>query len=147
MDAASRRTLLFLALLVGCRAPAEQTPGPPPGETRAASAPDPHRLAGRWRRADSDYTIAVDGVSSDGTLIARYLNPQPIHVARAEWKQADGRLTLLVEMQDRLYPGNYYELTYDAASDDLSGVYHHLAIPQDFDVSFYRLEKGGKSAP
>src|SRR5262245_46236117 len=144
MDAPWRRTLVLLALLAGCRAPGE-APAPPP--SGAAQAPDPHRLAGRWRRADSEYTIAVDGVSPDGTLTARYLNPQPIHVARAEWKAADGRLTLLVEMRDRLYPGSYYELTYDAVSDGLSGVYHHLAIQQNFDVSFYRLEKGGTSAP
>jgi hypothetical protein len=146
MAAPSRRAFVLLVALAGCKA-GEAPPAPPPSVVRATSAPDPHRLAGRWRRADSDYTIAVDGVSADGTLTARYLNPQPIHVARAEWKQADGRLTLLVEMRDRLYPGSYYELTYDAASDGLSGVYHHLAIQQDFDVSFYRLEKGGSSAP
>jgi hypothetical protein len=146
MAAPSRRAFVLLVALASCKG-GEAPPPPPPSAVRAASAPDPHRLAGRWRRADSDYTIAVDGVSADGTLTARYLNPQPIHVARAEWRQADGRLTLLVEMRDRLYPGSYYELTYDAASDGLSGVYHHLAIQQDFDVSFYRLEKGGSSAP
>ena len=147
MDAASRRALLLSVTLAGCRAPGDVPPAPAASAVRAASAPDPQQLRGRWRRADSDYTVAVDGVSSDGKLAARYLNPQPIHVARAEWKQTDGRLTLVVEMRDQLYPGSYYELTYDPASDGLSGVYHQLAAKEDFDVAFYRLEKGGEQAP
>jgi hypothetical protein len=147
MDAACRRAVLLVVALAGCKTPAEAPPSPAATAVRAASVPDPQRLAGRWRRADSDYTIAVDGMSADGKLAARYLNPQPIHVARAEWTQADGRLTLVVEMRDRLYPGSYYELTYDPASDGLSGVYHQLATNEDFDVAFYRLEKGGDSTP
>jgi hypothetical protein len=145
VDVASRRAVLLLVLLAGCRPRAEAPP--PPSSTAAAAAPGPDRLAGKWKRADSDYTIAVDGVSADGTLAARYLNPQPIHVARAEWKHADGRLSLVVEMRDRLYPGSYYELTYDPASDGLSGVYHQLATKEDFDVAFYRLEKSRGIAP
>lgn len=147
MDAAYRRAALLLVMLAGCRAPGDAPPSPAASAAGAASVPDPQRLSGRWRRSDSDYTIAVDGVASDGKLAARYLNPEPIHVARAEWKQEDGRLTLVVEMRDRLYPGSYYELTYDPASDGLSGVYHQLAMNEDFDVAFYRLEKGGGEAP
>ncbi len=147
MDAAYFRAFLLLVVLAGCKASGDAPPAPAASAVPAAMAPDPQRLAGRWKRADSNYTIAVDGVASDGKLAARYLNPDPIHVARAEWKEADGRLTLVVEMRDRLYPGSYYELTYDPASDGLSGVYHQLAMNQDFDVAFYRLEKGGGEAP
>jgi hypothetical protein len=143
-----RRAALLLTVLAGCSGSRESPrPSASPTVARPAAAPGAHTLAGQWVRADSPYVISIEGVSPDGKLLARYLNPRPINVSRAEWKVDDGRLTLLVEMRDRLYPGSYYELTYDPGSDGLSGVYHQLAAKEDFDVAFYRVEKGGDGAP
>ncbi len=101
---------------------------------------------GQWKRTDSDYVIAIDEATPDGKLAARYLNPQPIHVSRAQWLKSGARLQLMVEMQDRGYPGSNYELDYDAAHDTLFGTYHHLGLNQDFQVSFYRLKPGDGGA-
>ncbi len=45
----------------------------------------------------------------------------------------------MVELRDRLYPGSYYMLVYDPSKDQLSGVYHHLGVHQDFDAVFTRI--------
>ena len=142
---AGRRTAaLFLAAatVVACRKPeeapkaAEPTPAAFPEPTPAAS---PDRLVGRWLRSDADYTIVIASVGPGGKLEARYLNPGPIHVARAESGMVDGALRFFLELQDRGYPGSYYTLTYDPGSDSLTGVYHHLGINQQFEVAFSRL--------
>ena len=104
-----------------------------------APTPSPERLVGRWGRSDSDYTIEIASVGPDGKLDARYLNPGPIHVERAESGMVDGLLRVFLELQDRGYPGSYYTLTYDPGSDSLSGVYHHLGVNQNYDVAFSRI--------
>jgi hypothetical protein len=112
------------------------------GTQAAPAAAEPARLVGQWMRTDSEYVIAIEKASADGKLAARYLNPQPIHVSKAQWLKSGPRLQLMVEMQDRGYPGSNYELDYDAAHDTLFGTYHHLGINQDFQVSFYRMKPG-----
>lgn len=141
------RALLVLPLVLGlaCERPgatagprAEASPSPPAAIAGAGSI-DPKRLVGRWLRGDSDYVIEIAGVASDGTLEASYRNPKPIHVSRAESRREEGALKVLVELQDRGYPGSYYTLTYDPGSDTLAGVYHHLGLNQEFDVAFTRV--------
>ncbi len=109
---------------------------PPPAASQAPVEPD--RLVALWTRTDSPYVLSIESATPEGRLLARYLNPRPINVSRAEWKRDSGRLALLVELNDRGYPGSYYELKFDPASDTLYGVYHHLGLGQDFDVSFTR---------
>jgi hypothetical protein len=144
---------LLMAGLVACggsEAKVARSPSPSIGGAGAparASPPDASRLVGQWMRTDADYTVVIDDVTSDGRIVARYLNPRPINVARAAWKEEAGRLRVLVELRDRGYPGSNYELAYDPASDALYGVYHHLGLNQDFDVSFYRGGKGGGTRP
>jgi hypothetical protein len=139
--------MLTAALLAACRAPSEgPAPSVPPssGASQASApgpAPDANRLVGQWMRTDSEYVIGIEGVAPDGKVSARYLNPQPINVSRAEVKNDDGRLRLLVELRDKGYPGSYYTLTYDPQGDSLYGVYHHLGLNENFDVSFYRLAR------
>jgi hypothetical protein len=101
---------------------------------------------GRRARSDYDYVIEIRGVASDGRLDARYLNPSPINVSRAEAKRENGRLTLLVEMRDQNHPGSYYTLAYDPGRDTLAGVYHHLGLQQEFEVAFSR-SSDERSAP
>jgi hypothetical protein len=96
-------------------------------------------LVGRWLRSDSDYVIENAGLVRDGSVEAKYFNPQPIHVSRATWKSTGGRLALLLELTDRNYPGNFYTLVYDPGSDALVGAYTHLGLKQTFEVAFSRL--------
>ena len=120
-------------------------PAGPPATAAAtpAAAAEPARLVGQWMRTDSPYELSIESATPDGRLLVRYLNPRPINVSRAEWKRDSGRLALLVELNDRGYPGSYYELKFDPVSDTLYGVYHHLGLRQDFDVSFARQPRGG----
>ena len=140
--------ILILAATMACRAregPAGAAASPTAAPAAAAPAPataptpSPERLVGRWGRSDSDYTIEIASVAPNGKLDARYLNPGPIHVERAESGMVDGLLRVFLELQDRGYPGSYYTLTYDPGSDSLSGVYHHLGVNQNNDVSFSRI--------
>src|SRR5215470_2901696 len=120
---------------------ASATPAPSPATAAAASdsAPDASRLVGRWLRSDSDYTIAIASVGPDGKLDAQYLNPNPIHVSRAEWRRVGKSLAVALELTDRNYPGNFYTLTYDPGGDSLSGIYHHLGLNQEIEVVFSRV--------
>jgi len=67
-----------------------------------------------------------------------YLNPRPIHVAQAEAKLADGKLTVFIELQDVGYPGSTYRLQYLAQADQLYGTYYQPSVDQSFDVEFVR---------
>jgi hypothetical protein len=92
---------------------------------------------GRWPRTDGDYVLEIWAASPDGKIEAAYLNPHPIHIARAEASRGEG-LTLIVELQDVNYPGSLYHLGYDAARDILEGTYFQALEQQTFDVSFVR---------
>jgi uncharacterized protein (DUF2147 family) len=139
--------LLLAGLMTTCRAGERTSDSPPPAAATpaaaaaasAAEAPAVEKIVGRWLRSDADYTIEIVSVGADGKLDARYLNPGPIHVSRAESAMAGGALRVLVELQDRGYPGSYYTLTYDPGSDSLTGIYHHLGLNQQFEVAFSRV--------
>jgi hypothetical protein len=98
------------------------------------------RLIGRWQRPDGGYIIEIVAVDAEGKVDAAYFNPSPINVSMARASVRDRRLELYVELKDRSYPGNYYTLNYDAETDRLVGVYHHLGIGQNFTVEFLRLK-------
>ncbi len=144
---------LFACALVSaaCGPEAENTSAaanPPPAAAapESASAADPAKLAGLWQRSDADYVIAIKSASPDGKLEAAYLNPRPIRVSRAEWKNDAGKLAILVEMTDVNYPGSYYTLAYDPGSDTLNGVYHQKVENVDLEVIFSRLKESPPSA-
>jgi hypothetical protein len=134
-----------LAVVIGvsaCAKKAEPAASAPPlaaPTTAPAADSSSGKLVGRWLRADSDYVIQVDSVGSDGTLVAKYFNPGPIHVSRAAWKEEGGKLGMIVELTDRNYPGNFYLLAYDPGSDSLMGVYNHLGVQQQYEVAFSRV--------
>lgn len=136
-----RVALAALTLLsLSCRraAPEAAVPVPTPAVT-AIPSPDPQTLVGRWARSDANYVIEITRVGPGGALEATYVNPQPIHVSRAEWMAKDGRVMMALELTDRNYPGNFYTLAFDPGSDSLTGVYHHLGLNQTFDVAFSRI--------
>lgn len=145
------RASLFLAAVLApaaaCRkaepAVSAVKPLPAAAAPTAVSGEEPRRLVGRWQRSDSDYTIEVASAGGDGSIEARYFNPQPIHVSRAAWKTEAGRLLLFVELTDRGYPGNNYALVYDPGSDALVGEYRHLGLNETYEVAFSRLKAAG----
>jgi hypothetical protein len=49
-----------------------------------ATGSDLAKLRGRWLRPDGGYILEIREVAAGGTIDAVYLNPRPIHVARAE---------------------------------------------------------------
>ena len=120
---------------------APAVPATSAASTRAAlTAEERQTLVGRWLRYDQTYMIVIESVGEDGRLAARYLNPDPVGVSKAEaWKEA-GRVEVLLELTDSNYPGNFYELAYDPERQWLVGVYHHLGAREDYEVYFTRFE-------
>lgn len=96
------------------------------------------KLRGQWLRPDGGYVLTIQSVGEDGTAVATYSNPNPVHVSKAKATSKDGTTNLFIELRDEGYPGNTYELEYDAAGDRLTGVYQHLGLGQTFDVAFQR---------
>ena len=104
----------------------------------ASPAADVDQLAGRWLRPDGGYILEIRSVSPDGKLDVGYFNPNPIHVGRAEWVEKDGKLYVLVELQDVNYPGSTYGLEYKVSQDRLAGTYYQAQEKTTFDVEFVR---------
>jgi hypothetical protein len=98
------------------------------------------KLKGKWLRPDGGYVLDIKSVGSDGKVEMTYLNPNLIHVSKAQASMKADKLELFIELRDTGYPGNYYTLTYDAGKDQLVGVYYHLGIGQQFDVIFVRTK-------
>lgn len=119
---------------------ASPTASPAPASTDTAAEPALNKVVGRWLRPDGGYVLEIRAVDSQGRLDAAYLNPNPIHVARAEAKVEEGKLTVFVELQDVNYPGSTYRLTYFPNADQLYGVYYQAALGQSFDVDFQRMQ-------
>ena len=122
-------------------APQQQSAHAAPATASQGLLPDTGRqkLIGRWRRSDANYVLEINSIAPDGQIDAAYLNPKPIHVSKAIATSESGKTTVMVELRDRLYPGSYYTLTYNASDDRLSGVYHHLGIHQEYEVVFVRI--------
>ncbi len=118
---------------VATAAPPAATPA-----TAASASAGFEKLVARWVRDDGGYILEVRSVSPRGAVDAAYLNPRPIHVAKAEAFIEGGALTLFVELRDVNYPGSTYRLVYDAAHDVLVGTYFQALQKQTFDVSFVR---------
>ncbi len=144
-------------LFAGCGDPASKTPSSGSTPASAASAvvaqavvagdgstakPQVNgaKLVGRWLRPDGGYILEVKSVdSASGKMDVAYLNPRPIHVAQAEAKEAEGKLTVFVELQDVGYPGSTYRLTYLPPVDQMIGTYYQPAADQSFEVEFVRV--------
>jgi hypothetical protein len=121
-------------------------PGAPSASTPAAAkipVPDAEtraQLVGWWLRHDQSYMIVIDAVGEDGQVQARYLNPQPIQVSKAETWLEEGGVRMLLELTDQNYPGNFYELAYQPDQDIWIGLYHHLGNGETYEVYFTRFE-------
>ena len=136
--------LLALAVTACNQKPSPQAP-PAPATNQAvsaASAPkaDYAKLVGRWQRPDGGYVLELQSVDAEGKFAAGYFNPSPIHVERAIATTTAGALKVFVLLQDVNYPGCTYQLTYDAATDQLFGQYFQASMQETYDVTFARLK-------
>jgi hypothetical protein len=118
-------------------APPASAPAPTGAAAKAESVSE-QRLVGSWLRPDGGYVLEIRSAQPDGRLEAAYLNPRPIHVARAEWRREGGRLRVFVELRDVNYPGSTYTLDFSPEPDRLVGAYFQAAQQQTFDVEFVR---------
>lgn len=155
----TRAALAFSGVLVLCAAAGcgsrgeERTENPAPvaapaapGHSASAASPASpapavagfDRLTGRWLRADGGYVLEIRSVAPDGKVDVAYLNPRPIHVARAAALREEDALALFVELRDVNYPGSTYHLVYDPGRDVLVGRYFQAFERQTFDVEFVR---------
>jgi len=109
---------------------------PPPEKT--AVKPDIGKLAGNWLRPDGGYVIEILNVHEQGTLEAKYFNPQPINIAQAEWKVEDNRIKIFIRFDDTNYRGSTYTLDYFPDRDQLIGAYFQATQQQTYYVEFIR---------
>jgi hypothetical protein len=113
---------------------------PRPSQDVPAAPVDFQQFVGQWVRSDGGYVIDIKSVASDGKLDAAYLNPNPINVAVAQASQEDGHTKVFVELRDVNYPGSTYDLTFDAAANQLRGIYFQAAQQQQFEATFDRAK-------
>ena len=97
-------------------------------------------LRGRWLRPDGGYILDIRDVDASGKMEAVYLNPRPIHVARAEATGDGATLQVFVELRAPGYPGSTYTLRYEPQRDQLEGSYFQAALQQRFAVVFVRMK-------
>jgi hypothetical protein len=95
-------------------------------------------LKGTWVRPDGGYRIVIGSVGADGRIGATYYNPSQLPFAKAQASMNGAQLRASFELRAGGYDGSTYDLTYDPASDRLSGVYFQAVIKQKFDVVFAR---------
>lgn len=142
-------TVLVAVVLSACgKKAAAPLPAPPPAAVSAtnppasAAAPNPEfqKLKGKWLRPDGGYVLEIKTVEDGGELDAAYLNPKPIHVAKAEASMDGAVMKVFIELRDVNYPGSTYTLTYLPENDQLSGIYYQALQQQRFEVVFVRSQ-------
>jgi len=128
----SRRRLLVLLPALSLAA----------GAARAQAKPGAgfDALVGRWVRPDGGYVITIKAADAAGKLDASYANPSPLPFYTAEAKREGSALKLFFELRAGGYNGSTYTLAYDAASDQLKGVYYQAVAKQQFEVAFARAK-------
>jgi hypothetical protein len=115
-------------------------PSPTVAGDQAGATAGVQALRGRWLRPDGGYILDIRAIDARGTLEAVYLNPRPIHVARAEATGDGTTLKVSVELRASGYPGSTYTLRYDPTRDQLDGIYFQAALQQRFNVVFVRMK-------
>ena len=95
-------------------------------------------LKGAWVRPDGGYTISIKSIGLNGQIEAMYFNPNPLPFAKAQASRQGAALRAFFEIRAGGYAGSTYELTYDPASDRLTGIYYQAVAKQKFAVYFVR---------
>jgi uncharacterized protein (DUF2147 family) len=115
--------------------PAATTVAPATGSVQSSS----NKLEGKWQRTDGGYILELSGAQSNGDIRAAYFNPNPINVGRSLWQNSAGKLMVMVELQDKNYPGSVYNLEYLESQNILKGTYFQAVEKMTYDVEFTRL--------
>ncbi|MET0166707.1 MAG: hypothetical protein ABW318_17090 [Vicinamibacterales bacterium] len=137
-------TSLFVSLVLALSSVNGATAQGPAPERNGTSSPaaaassDISLLTGAWVRPDGGYTIVIRSIGPNGQLDAMYFNPNPLPFAKAHAFRDGATLRVFFELQAGGYGGSTYELTYDPATDRLTGIYYQAVAKQRFDVSFAR---------
>lgn len=121
--------------------PTEISKAPVPAASAKAPDAEKEKLIGRWQRTDGGYIIELKNPTSSGLIEANYFNPNPINVGKSAWQIKEGRLMVMVELQDQNYPGSLYNLKYQPETDKLAGSYFQAVERQTYNVEFTRLQK------
>ena len=136
--------LLFPALAVGAYLflSGEQSVGQVSPVSAAKEAPQAENrfdcLKGRWVRPDGGYVLEIKEIGRDGKMTAKYFNPLPVNVSRAEAAAAGSAIKVFIELRDVNYPGATYNLTFDPKNDQLQGVYLQPALQRSFQIFFIK---------
>ena len=133
--------VLFSSIMISCASKSQgdsSAATTAPATEQGTGKPDLNKLVGRWLRPDGGYILEIKNASPDGKLDVGYFNPNPIHVARAEWVMKDNKLYVMAELQDVNYPGSTYGLEYKVGSDHLVGTYYQAVEKSTFDVEVVR---------
>jgi hypothetical protein len=131
---------LVAVVLSGAWPACAQGVKPAPGDSPAVSAATAgiNVLKGNWVRPDGGYTIAIKSIGADGQLEAMYFNPTPLPFARAQALREGTALRVSLELRAGGYSGSSYELTYDPATDRLTGIYYQAVAKQRYEIYFVR---------
>jgi hypothetical protein len=109
--------------------------------SQGAGPINPKRFEGRWVRSDGGYFLELRDVGNDGTVKAAYFNPRPVKIGKAELRNKEGTIALVVELHDVNYPGSTYTLRYDPSGDRLKGSYYQAVEKQTYEVEFVRYRE------
>lgn len=131
--------VLSLAIATGIpSAQAQPLPGVPAAPSISKSQTTFGVLTGRWVRPDGGYVISIKSVDAGGKLDASYTNPNPLPFYTATATADGATLKLFFELRAGGYNGSTYTLNYDAATDQLKGVYYQAVANKSFEVVFVR---------
>ncbi len=131
-------TAAVMAALVGVSPVLHAQAAKPARSDAAAASAGLNVLQGSWVRPDGGYTIAIRGVAADGQLDAMYFNPNGLPFAKAQASKDGKAIRVSLELRAGGYNGSTYELTYDPASDRLTGTYYQAVAQQRFEIYFVR---------
>lgn len=92
-----------------------------------AKIPERGDFSAEWLRSDGTYRLLID--VTDGSVEAKYFNPDPIHVESAAFAERGDRLELVVVLRDTGYPGSTYNLRYNPERMILVGTYSRPGSP------------------
>jgi hypothetical protein len=136
-----------LMILAGCNQPAGKVKSEAIPATKSniivpatMEKPDYKSLVGEYLRSDGDYTIKILSGTADGKLDVAYFNPNPIHVAKANWEFKNNTFVIGVELRDVNYPGSTYILQYFPVEKKLAGKYYQAVEKVYYDVEFSRIK-------
>jgi hypothetical protein len=88
-----------------------------------AKLPAQSDFVGTWLRSDGTYRVEIEAGEGEGTVVARYFNPEPINVESAVFDEVEGQPRLEFVLRDEGYPGSAYRLIFLAERRLLVGTY------------------------